>query len=134
MITYHYMITTAPLQHIGHEFSCDRRTTSFFLVLPRIGKERNYSSYPLRTGDFTSMNHNAQFHQCSINGAATSIDDIDIVLPYGLSDAYGRFSDAIASYFGLGKVKADSKRGCIIINYSFFQITYLLAMFSASSG
>ena len=55
------------------------------------------------------MNHDAEFHKSSVDGAASSVDNVYIIFSHGLGDAYARLPNAAAGDFGFGKRQTDAK-------------------------
>ena len=106
-ITHDDMIASRLLQHVSHQLRRDRRSTLVFLVLASVGEEGHYSRYALCTRNLASVHHNAYFDERSVDLAAARVDDVDIVLSYGLYDAYMALADPTLE--DLGTAERDSE-------------------------
>jgi hypothetical protein len=88
------VVASRLLKHVGDQFGGDRRPTLILLVLTRIGEEGDDGGNPFRAGNLTGVNHDTEFHECSVDLTATSVDDIDVILPHGLCDAHVGFTNS----------------------------------------
>lgn len=57
------MVTSGSLQHVGHQFCCDRSSRFVFLVLASVREVGNHSSDSACRSRFTRVNHDQQLHQ-----------------------------------------------------------------------
>ena len=87
------MVASRLLKHIGDEFGGDRRPTLIFFVLARIGEEGDDGGNPLRTGNLTGVDHDTELHESGVDLAATSVDDVNVILADRLCDAYVGFTN-----------------------------------------
>jgi hypothetical protein len=97
--THDDMVTSCFLDHIRNKFRCDRRSTLIFFILSSVREKRNHCSDPLSARNFTCMNHDAEFHQWSVDSPTSSVDNIHIVFSYRLCNGHIRFANATASHF-----------------------------------
>jgi hypothetical protein len=108
MGTYHNVVAPRLLQHVGDQFGGDRRPTLIFLVLTRIGKERDDGGDPFRTGNLAGVDHDTELHESSVDLAAAGVDDINVILPDGLCDAHVRFPNTGFRDCGPGDGNAET--------------------------
>ena len=92
--THHNVVASRLLEHVGDQFGGDRRPTLVLFVLTRIGEEGDDGGNPFRAGDLTGVDHDAEFHERSVYLAATSVDDIDVILANRLCNAHVGFTNA----------------------------------------
>jgi len=127
------VVASRLLKHVGDQFGGDRRPTFVFFVLARIGEEGDDGGYPFRAGDLTGVDHDTEFHESSVDLAAASVDDIDVILPDRLCDAHVGFTNPRLGDCGpgdgntetVGDVRNAGMEDCL---------EYRRAMISASSG
>lgn len=92
------MITTCLLYHIGDEFGRDGGSTFVFFVLPGIREQRYNGGDSLGACDLACVNHDTEFHEGSVHGAASSVDNVHIVLPHRLCNSDIGLANAAAGY------------------------------------
>ena len=92
---YNDMVAARSLNHVGHQLRRYGCPTLVFLVLSCIGEQRDHSGNTFGTGDFASMDHNAEFHERGVHSATPGVDDVHVVFSYRVDNPYVRFADAI---------------------------------------
>ena len=115
--THDDVIAARPLEHISHQFRCDRGATLVLLVLSGVREEGEDGGDALRAGNLAGMDHNTHFHERGVDGAAASIDDVDIVFTHGLANVHFGFADAAACDLccreGQTKANVTSSARCV---------------------
>jgi len=95
MTTCNDMVTSSPLYHVGYEFGGNGSSALVFLVLAGIGKKWENSGDSFCTCNLACMDHYAEFHEGSIDGTTTGIDNVDIVFSYRLCNADAGFANTV---------------------------------------
>lgn len=109
------MVTTRLLDHVGYEFSCDRRPALILLVLSGIREQWYNCGDSFGARNFASMNHDAQLHESRVDRTTSSVDDVHVVLSHRLCYADVGFTNTAAGYFCVGKRQTNAgSRGQLV--------------------
>ena len=98
--THDDVIAARPLEHISHQFRCDRGATLVLLVLSGVREEGEDGGDALRAGNLAGMDHDTHFHERGVDGAAASIDDVHVVLAHRLDDPHMALANPAFRYLG----------------------------------
>lgn len=105
--THDDVIAARLLDHVCNKLRRDWGAALVLLVLPRIWVQRNDGRDALRARNLAGVDHNAQLHERGVDLAATSVDDIDVVLADGLCDAHTGFADAALRDFCFAECETE---------------------------
>ena len=94
------MVAAGLLQHVRDELRGDGSATLVLLVLSGVREEGEDGGDALRAGNLAGMDHDTHFHKRGVDGAAASIDDVDIVFAHGLYDAHMALANATFLHVG----------------------------------
>lgn len=106
--TYHNVVASRLLEHIGDQLGCDRRPTFVLLVLTRVGEERDDGGDSLCAGDLAGVDHDAELHERGVDLATPGVYDINVILANRLCDANVRFPNSGFCHRGSGNGYAET--------------------------
>lgn len=106
--THNNVITPRLLKHVSYKLRGNRRSTLVLFVLSCVREERKDGSDAFRTSNLACMDHNAEFHERSVDLSASGVDNVHIVFSDRFDNADVAFANTAFEDIGFAEGDAQS--------------------------
>lgn len=104
------MVAARFLYHVRHQFRRNGRPALVLFILPSVRKQRDDGCNSLCACNFARVYHDTKLHEGRVDLPTACVDDIDIVLPHRLDDAYTSLANSTLGHFCFPDGQAEAAR------------------------